>query len=163
MSVVDDFLHAETDSRVSRIAHVLAKAEARAREAGLPFRGVLTPSEAHQLHQAGAATLVDTRTHAERDWVGRVNDSLHIEWYSYPSREVNAQFVAALRHAVNIHQPVMFLCRSGIRSAKAAALATQHGFEHAYDILHGFEGEPNAAGQRNQINGWRAEALPWTQ
>jgi hypothetical protein len=33
----------------------------------------------------------------------------------------------------------------------------------AYNILEGFEGDPDAAGQRNRLGGWRFHGLPWRQ
>jgi rhodanese-related sulfurtransferase len=54
------------------------------------------------------------------------------------------------------------LCRSGVRSSHAAALATANGWRAAYNILEGFEGDKNAAGQR-RVNGWQMAGLPWSQ
>jgi hypothetical protein len=33
----------------------------------------------------------------------------------------------------------------------------------AYNILEGFEGDPNSEGHRNQLAGWRQRGLPWRQ
>jgi len=140
---------------------ILAAAARRAQEKNAPMQGLLTPAEAWQLFSAGAVELVDTRTHAERDLVGFVPGSIAIEWYDYPAKIRNERFLDQLREQVPPGRPVAFLCRSGVRSQHAATLATQHGWEAAYNILEGFEGDKNAAGQR-RVNGWQNAGLPWT-
>jgi hypothetical protein len=46
--------------------------------------------------------------------------------------------------------------------ANAAVLAEQLGYNQAYNILEGFEGDANALKQRTTINGWKHANLPWT-
>jgi rhodanese-related sulfurtransferase len=140
------------------IASIFATAAQRAKDKSAPMAGLLTPREAWTLLEAGAIDLVDTRTHAERELIGYVPDSKPIEWYDYPAKARNASFLDELREAVREDRPVAFLCRSGVRSHYAADLAARAGFEGAYNILEGFEGE-NGAG----MNGWRATGLPWKQ
>lgn len=140
---------------------ILAAAAARAKEKNAPMQGLLTPSEAWQLVSAGAMDLVDTRTRAEREFIGVVPGSIAIEWYDYPAKIRNEHFLEQLREQVPPERPVAFLCRSGVRSHHAAALATEHGWRAAYNVLEGFEGDKNAAGQR-RVNGWQMAGLPWT-
>ena len=45
----------------------------------------------------------------------------------------------------------------------AVTLATESGYADCYNILEGFEGDKNAAGQRRDTNGWCAAGLPWQQ
>jgi rhodanese-related sulfurtransferase len=59
--------------------------------------------------------------------------------------------------------PLVFLCRSGVRSHAAAAAAAADGYTHAFNLLEGFEGNKDPAGHRNSIGGWRAAGLPWVQ
>jgi rhodanese-related sulfurtransferase len=141
---------------------ILAAAAARAREKNEPVAGLLTPAEAWALRDAGEIQIVDTRTHAERDLVGYVPGSIHIEWYDYPAKARNEHFLDDLRGKVDAGRPVAFLCRSGVRSHAAAKLATQNGYRAAYNILEGFEGDKNAQGQRRK-NGWQMAGLPWRQ
>ena len=141
---------------------ILAAAAARAREKDEPVAGLLTPAEAWALREAGEIQIVDTRTHAERDLVGYVPGTIHIEWYDYPAKVRNDRFVDDLRGKVDPGQPVAFLCRSGVRSHAAAKLATQNGYRAAYNILEGFEGDKNPQGQRRK-NGWQVAGLPWRQ
>jgi rhodanese-related sulfurtransferase len=143
-------------------AAIRARAQERAKEQGVPFRGFLTPAEAWVLHSRGEIELIDTRTFAERDLVGYVPGSVLIEWYDYPAKKRNDRFVDQLRARVAPDRPVAFICRSGVRSKHAATLAASAGFIAAFDILNGFEGDRNAQGQR-VVNGWRVEGLPWRQ
>jgi rhodanese-related sulfurtransferase len=137
-------------------------AATRAQQAGAPMAGLLLPAEAWALHKAGVLDIVDTRTLAERDLIGYVPGSLPIEWYDYPAKKRNEAFLDQLQARVPADRPVAFLCRSGVRSHHAAALATASGYQAAYNILEGFEGDRNAHGQR-VIAGWRVAGLPWRQ
>lgn len=141
---------------------IFAAARARAGDKQLPLQGLLTPREAWALHTAGAVDLIDTRTLAERDLIGYVPGSVHIEWYDYPAKARNAHFLDQLRARVEPDRPVAFLCRSGVRSQHAAVLATANGYRAAYNILEGFEGDRNPQGQR-RVNGWQMAGLPWRQ
>ena len=146
------------------IDDVLKKARQRGREKGLPYEGALLPAEAYAVlqHQSGAK-LVDVRSRAELDFVGRVPGSVEIEWKSYPGMLPNPRFLAQLAQQVPQDAIVMFLCRSGGRSHDTAAVATQAGYREAYNVLEGFEGDRDASGHRNTAGGWRARGLPWAQ
>lgn len=141
---------------------ILDAAASRAQQGGAPMAGLLLPVEAWALYKAGALDIVDTRTLAERDLIGYVPGSLSIEWYDYPAKKRNESFLDQLRARVPPDRPVAFLCRSGVRSHHAAALATANGYAAAFNILEGFEGDKNAQGQR-VIAGWRVAGLPWRQ
>ena len=149
---------------MGRLTDILTLAQNRAREMNLPYAGALTPSEAHEvLGLAPGAKLVDVRTRAELDWVGRVPDAVEIEWSTYPDGELNPHFVAQLKHQVDPESLVMFLCRSGGRSNSAARVAAESGYAESYNILEGFEGDRDASSQRNNVGGWRFAGLPWHQ
>ena len=146
------------------ITDILQKARDRARQMGLPYGGALTPAEAHELWQsAPGAKLVDVRTRAEWDYVGRIPGATEIELLTYPGNRPNPAFVAELERKVERSSPVLFICRSGGRSHNAAMLATQAGYADCYNVLEGFEGDRDAQGHRNTTGGWRAAGLPWTQ
>jgi rhodanese-related sulfurtransferase len=147
---------------ISDHAAILARAEARAKEQCVPFRGLLMPAETWALFKSGELDLVDTRTLAERDLVGYVPGSILIEWYDYPAKKRNERFLEQLREKVELDRPVAFICRSGVRSKDAAQLASANGYASAFNVLNGFEGDKNAQGRR-VINGWRVDGLPWRQ
>ena len=138
------------------------KARERGQKLKLPYAGALLPAEAHALAQAGAK-LVDVRTEPELQYVGSVPGSETIEWNTYPDGTRNPEFLEQLAQAVPKDQPVMFLCRSGVRSHAAALAATQAGWKEAYNVLEGFEGDKDADGHRNTVGGWRKAGLPWVQ
>ncbi len=149
---------------MGKITAILEAAQQRAQQSGLAYQGALTPSEAYQLLQLAPGTkLVDVRTRAELDWVGRIADAVEIEWMTYPGMKANPHFLAHLEQQVEKEALVLFICRSGARSHAAAAAATQLGYTTCYNVLEGFEGDPDAAKQRNSKNGWRVAKLPWQQ
>ena len=146
------------------IEEILQQAAARARQMGLPYSGALTPAEAHQVwRNAPGARLVDVRTRAEWDYVGRIPGAVEIELLTYPSNRPNPAFVPELESKVDKAAPVLFICRSGGRSHHAAMLATQAGYSNCYNVLEGFEGDRDPQGHRNTVGGWRAAGLPWIQ
>jgi rhodanese-related sulfurtransferase len=146
------------------IDETLQKARLRAKEMGLPYDGALTPKEAHEVLQQGGAKLIDVRTRAELDWVGRIPGAVEVELLTYPGSRPNPDFVRQLESQIaDKDAPVMFICRSGGRSHNAALLAMQAGYTETYNVLEGFEGDKDDSGHRNTTGGWRAAGLPWTQ
>jgi rhodanese-related sulfurtransferase len=142
---------------------VLEQARERAQHNQFPYAGVLTPKEAFTVLQNNpSAILVDVRTRAELELVGRVPQSTHIEWAFYPGMVANADFATQLQAQVDKGLTVIFMCRTGGRSHNAAVLAQQLGYQDAYNMCEGFEGDANNLKQRTLINGWRHAGLPWT-
>src|SRR4051812_30750214 len=93
---------------------------ARARAPSASYAGAVTPQEAFALLQADARVkLVDVRTNAERDWVGRVaiGEPQHkaVQWNTYPGGAVNPDFLAQLAASASQDDIILFLCRSGVR------------------------------------------------
>ncbi|UCF74462.1 MAG: rhodanese-like domain-containing protein, partial [Betaproteobacteria bacterium] len=67
------------------ISEVLQRARERAERLALPYAGALTPREAYEIWQsAPGAKLVDVRTRAEWDYVGRIPGATEIEILTYP-------------------------------------------------------------------------------
>jgi rhodanese-related sulfurtransferase len=142
-------------------AAILAQAQARA--AGLGYAGNVTPSEALELLNAGAARLVDVRTPEERKFVGYVEDSVAVPWATGTAFTRNPRFIRELEGKVRKDEVLLFLCRSGSRSVLAAEAATRAQFHQAYNILEGFEGELDQERRRGSNDGWRFRGLPWVQ
>jgi len=143
----------------------------------------LTAKEAYQTisEHSQEVLFVDVRTRAEVEFVGSpaLVDALvpYMEnnlsaWNNNTQRyqkTINEQFAHQLavelrKSGLNKQSPVIFICRSGGRSAQAASLATQLGYTNAYSVVDGFEGDTAkkglAKGQR-VINGWKNSQLPW--
>jgi rhodanese-related sulfurtransferase len=146
------------------LSQILEKAKQRAVELNLPYAGALTPVETLAvLEHTKNAKLVDVRTRAELELVGRVPQAMHIEWAFYPGMVANPDFAAQIKSLLDSESLVIFMCRTGGRSHNAAVLASQLGFAEAYNMLEGFEGESTPdTKQRCKINGWKAADLPWT-
>ncbi len=136
-------------------AAIFERAAGRALEMKLPYAGAVTPREAHQLAQAGAARIVDVRTPPEYQQVGHVEGTPLVVWPREGRPEDYGAFVESMSQQFAPSEPLLLLCRSGARSHYAAHLLTQAGYQRAYNILEGFEG-----GQPGQ--GWRNAGLPWT-
>ena len=149
---------------MSSLQEILTTAQNRARELKLPYEGAVTPREAFELIQRAPGThLVDVRSKAELDWVGRIPGAVEIEWASYPGMVRNPLFLDHLKRQVDHEGLVLFICRSGQRSHFAAAVATEAGFADCYNVLDGFEGEKDTSAHRNTVGGWRVAGLPWQQ
>lgn len=151
---------------MSSLDQILAQADKRRAEHQLAYAGAVSPSEAFELLQLEPkARLVDVRTRAELDWVGRplVGDGqyVHVEWTRYPGGVPNPEFLAQLQQAASTDTPVVFLCRSAARSKLAAVAAAQAGFTKAFDLLEGFEGDKDGNGHRKTVSGWCFRGLPW--
>jgi rhodanese-related sulfurtransferase len=145
------------------VEQLLALARERA---GGAYAGAVTPREAYELLQlAPQVKLVDVRTNAERDWVGKVSvaPAQHhaVQWSTWPGGVPNPEFVAQLGSVADKDDVLLFLCRSGVRSRHAAALATEHGYANSFDILEGFEGDKDSEGHRKTVGGWCHAGLPW--
>jgi rhodanese-related sulfurtransferase len=136
----------------------------------MQYAGDLSPHEAWELLATDdTAALVDVRSEAEWVFVGLPDvmalgkKVITIAWNHWPGGVRNTAFVDDLRAAgVDGSGPVLFLCRSGARSAAAAAAATEAGIIPSYNVREGFEGDLDTEGHRG-ATGWRAEGLPWRQ
>lgn len=128
----------------------------------LGYAGDVSPQLAWAWVQAGEAVLVDVRTDAEREWVGFVPGATPLAWKQWPGMALNATFDTGIAQAAAGGQKLVLLCRSGVRSIAAAKRATELGLT-AYNILEGFEGDPNPDAHRGRKGGWRFHGLPWRQ
>ncbi|GAB0116849.1 rhodanese-like domain-containing protein [Acidisoma sp. 7E03] len=116
------------------------------------------------------AQLCDVRTDAEWDQIG-IPDlqaagraPVLISWQLFPTMQRNEQFLDQLAEAgLEKEMPIYFLCRSGVRSLAAAEAARAAGYREVYNVADGFEGPPDASGQRGTVAGWQAAGLPWRQ
>ena len=136
------------------------------------YAGDMSPAEAWALLEKDPkARLVDVRTTAEWNYVGVPDlsavgrETVLVEWQTFPTMRVNPAFVTEAEQAAAAAKdaPVMFLCRSGVRSRAAAIAMTAAGYSRAYNIAGGFEGDPDGERHRGTKNGWKASGLPWKQ
>ena len=135
------------------------------------YTGDVTPKTAWKiLGERTDAVLIDVRTRPEWNYVG-VPDLASIakkpallEWQVFPEMQPNPDFVSALSGAVaDKNAPLLFLCRSGARSAAAAKAMTAAGYSTCLNVTDGFEGPLDGQAKRGTSAGWKAAGLPWRQ
>ena len=149
---------------MGRLTELLDLAEERGREAHLACRGQVHSVEAAEiLALAPGAQLIDVRSRAELELVGSIPGALHVEWQSYPGWAANPYFLAQLEQQASREALLLFICRSGHRSAHAALAAQQNGFLQCYNVLDGFEGSIDKTTGRRTAGGWKNAGLPWRQ
>jgi rhodanese-related sulfurtransferase len=136
--------------------------------------------EAYAMKQGlGAKALfLDVRTRAEAQYVGlpAVADAIvplvevsSGEWDEKKSRLLlvpQKDFVARVEERLAAAglakgDPVILICRSGDRSARATDELAAAGFTKVYTVIDGFEGDMSKAGRRD-VNGWKNADLPWS-
>ena len=139
------------------------------------YAGDLLAVDAYALLGGDAsAVLIDVRTSAEWAYVGTPDihalgkTPFFLEWQSYPSVAVDADFAARLEallqsSGVERGASLVFLCRSGARSRNAAIAMTNAGWAPCFNIADGFEGPLDGSRRRGGAGGWKAGGLPWTQ
>ena len=147
----------------NKIQQIFADAKQRVEDHYLEFTGTVLPHEAWALFQTGHAVIVDVRTNEERKFVGYVEDTIHIPWATGTALNRNPRFAKELETKVGKDKTILLLCRSGKRSAAAANVAFNAGFENIYNIEQGFEGDLDEDNHRGAFNGWRFHQLPWRQ
>jgi rhodanese-related sulfurtransferase len=135
------------------------------------YAGNVAPKTAWKiLTERADAVLIDVRTRAEWNFVG-VPDLAGVgkkpallEWQMFPSMQPNPDFVSALAAGISDKDaPLLFLCRSGARSAAAAKAMTAAGYSTCLNVSDGFEGPLDGEARRGTSDGWKASGLPWRQ
>ena len=131
----------------------------------------LSPQKAYTLLQTNStAKLIDIRSSMEYLFVGHPVGAVHIPWIDDPEWSINPNFVSeAIRLASKeddarpLENPLLLICRSGMRTLQAANVLIDAGFTQIIHINEGFEGNRDNNFQRSTIGGWRYHGLPWEQ
>jgi rhodanese-related sulfurtransferase len=130
--------------------------------------------------QKGKVLFIDVRTRAEAQFLGMAEgvDALvpYVEFQEFMTDWDNTRGFYRLEpfsdfapeverrlkaKSLGKDDPVVVICRSGERSARAADLLASLGYTQVYTVLNGFEGELSDKGRRN-VNGWKNSGLPWS-
>jgi len=139
------------------------------------FAGDVSVDEAWRvLQQDEKSLLIDVRTKAEWAFVGLPDfsaagkEGIRVEWQTFPSMELNADFLESVKRIVEEHGAsadtnLFMMCRSGARSTAAAIALSAAGFSVVHSVAGGFEGSLDGDGHRGRSNGWKASGLPWRQ
>jgi rhodanese-related sulfurtransferase len=145
----------------------------------------LTAVEAAAMKQANPkkVLLIDIRTRAEAMYLGMptladylvpVLDFPEIWEWSPDQGEYlqqgNTHFVKDIEQrlaqsGLTKDDPVILICRSGVRSNSASGLLKHYGFKQAYTVIDGYEGDKSTSGPdkgQRTVNGWRNAGLPWS-
>ena len=128
----------------------------------------VSAAEAWPMLAEDDAVLVDCRSIAEWAFVGIPDLSgygkevVTIEW-TRMNVLPNKAFLHQLEDQVATDKALFLICRSGVRSNAAAAVAVEAGYTRVFNISDGFEGDLNPRGQRKSITGWCFAGLPWSQ
>ncbi len=138
---------------------------------GAGYAGDVSPATAWKiLEDRKDAVLVDVRTRAEWNYVGLPDlaplgrKPVLVEWQVFPTMQTNPEFVGVLSGALaDKSVPLLFLCRSGARSAAAAKAMTAAGYSTCLNVADGFEGPLDAQAKRGATGGWKVAGLPWRQ
>ena len=132
--------------------------------------------------QGSKVLLLDIRTPSELVFVGSptamdMNIPLitldYTQWDKTKSaykKVLNQNFVADVTRYLTTkkltkNSPIILLCRSGKRSAKAANLLSEAGYTNLFTVVDGFEGDKQKVGNnkgKRVVNGWKNSGLPWT-
>lgn len=135
------------------------------------YAGDLSPADAwRMLEEETRARLIDVRTQAEWSWVGLPDlaalekQVLLVSWQVFPGMARNEAFAQQIaEQGVLPFEPVILICRSGIRSRAAAEFLTAAGYSSCYNVTDGFEGPLDDHRHRGTKGGWKSAGLPWLQ
>jgi rhodanese-related sulfurtransferase len=143
----------------------------------------VTPTEAWTLLQNDPSVLlVDVRDPSEMMFTGSTPETdIHVPlaWVNATALNPKSGTLAMDRNPTFADQveaklaalgadksksKIIFMCRSGSRSAMAANALYERGWQQAYTMVGGFEGSPRADGPSKgvrDVDGWRNSGLPW--
>jgi len=141
----------------------------------MPYAGDVSCLQCWEtLQNSENALLIDVRTNAEWSFVGLPDISstgkniILADWQQFPQMSVNSSFSKLVGEQIKAagcdeSAELFLLCRSGVRSIAAAEALTADGYGNAFNILGGFEGNPDENGHRGNLQGWKSDGLPWKQ
>lgn len=131
----------------------------------------LSPPDAFALLKTEpSAALIDIRSSMEFLFVGHPVGATHIAWIDEPDWEINPNFAKEVLATAEKKAPdnplntaIVLICRSGVRTIKAAKVLLDFGFTQVIQVAEGFEGDRDDKHQRSTVGGWRYHHLPWEQ
>jgi rhodanese-related sulfurtransferase len=125
----------------------------------------IDPSKALELIKNPSTYLVDVRSVAEYVFVGHAVRAYNIPLSFWSETEqklvANDHFVNDLRSRFKADDVLIFVCRSGGRSLRAAQAAQEAGYKKVINVKEGFEGKKDEKGLFS-IGGWKSAGLPYT-
>jgi len=134
---------------------------------GIPAQDIpgVDAKKAHEMAQGPAAFIVDVRSVAEYVWVGHPDIAHNVPFAFWDdlkrSLVPNPVFADDLKARFKPDDTLLFLCRAGGRSRRAAEAARAAGFLKVFNIQDGFEGGLDEQGHTT-VGGWKNSGLPYT-
>lgn len=143
----------------------------------------LTAVEAADMLADPDILFVDVRTRAEVSFVGlptRANANIPLMLMPKDAEydpqkqtyklQFNPDFIFAFESLLadldyDEEAPIVLICRSGSRSAKAANMLIELGYKNIYSVIDGFEGDKAKDGPHSghrEVNGWKNSGLDWS-
>lgn len=143
----------------------------------------VTAADAAGMLDDPGVVLLDIRSRSEVAFVGLpIRVDVHIPYMDMPmfpeydperrtyALEINPDFPRVFRtwaeaRGLGPDSPIIVMCRSGTRSARAADLLAEMGYARVYTMVDGFEGDRAAEGPEvghRVVNGWRNAGLQWS-
>ncbi len=126
------------------------------------FIDIRTPSE---LNYLGAAMVMDAHVPLvfmdSSGWDDKKHRYLRADNKNYVA-DVEAQLE---KKGLTKDVTVIFMCRSGKRSATAVNKLADAGFTKAWTVVDGYEGDKAKEGEnkgKRTVNGWKNSGLPWS-
>lgn len=124
----------------------------------------VSSKEAFDLLREPKTYLIDVRSIAEYVFVGHAEmaHNIPLSFWDEERQDFvsNETFIEDMKSRFKADDRLIFICRSGGRSLRAARMARNEGFTQVFNVALGFEGEKNAEGYR-VVNGWK-NSLPYT-
>ena len=125
----------------------------------------ISPQKAFEMLRNPSTYLIDVRSIAEYVFIEHPEMAANIPlmfWSEKKQKLIeNTNFLQNVEPLFKKEDTLIFICRSGGRSLKAAKLAKNSGFCNVLSIEEGFEGKKDKKGLRT-INGWKNRQLPYT-
>jgi len=124
----------------------------------------VSPAKAYEMLQAPGTFLVDVRSVAEYVLTGHPEMAYNVPLMFWSEDEAafvaNPNFVPDLAARFKKEDSLLFICRAGGRSLKAARAAQEAGYAKVTNVAEGFEGGVDEKGRRT-VGGWK-NSLPYT-
>lgn len=122
-------------------------------------KNITSPEAYALLKEQNEAVLVDVRTENEWKSVGYPDldgkGAILLSLRSGQDMAINPEFLAKLEEKIPDKDALLlFICRSGGRSAEAASYCLREGYANCYNVIDGFEGGMIS-------KGWKRSNLPW--
>ncbi|MBF6057432.1 rhodanese-like domain-containing protein [Thiomicrorhabdus heinhorstiae] len=121
----------------------------------------------YELQFVGYAPLIDGNvpyiTYDYSDWDDKKKEYKRMFNSGFVGQVEDLMKKTGIDHGKNTK--IIFMCRSGDRSARATDIMSKNGYSNVWSAYQGFEGDKAKSGAtkgQRTVNGWKNAGLPWT-